>query len=383
MSRPPPRAGSSFRIFWDKFGPEVGAIKLGLFLGYIGAEHRTIWDLVKLAESSGYHSVWVAEAWGADAVTPLAYLAAKTNRILLGAGVMQLAGRTPAMCAMQAQTVDALAGGNRFIAGLGVSGPQIVEGWHGQPWGRPYYRMRDYIQIMRKIFARDEPVAHKGKELALPYTGPGATGLGKPLRSMMYPNKDLPIWIGAGGDSMIRLAGEMAQGVIPMHYIPSRFPQIARLLQEGFDRAKDGRGWSGFELFARVVVRLNKDVRAALDEIKQELALFVGGMGAKEMNFHKAMMIDSGWPDEAERIQQLFLEGRREEAAAAVPDDYADAYAIVGPPDRIRERYREWAASGLTGMCVQTTDPSVIELMTELAADVPAIGPQAALANLQ
>ena len=191
-------------------------MKLGLALGYSGARLELPVDLVAFAEKIGFDSVWTAEAYGSDAITPLAYLAAKTDRIRLGTGIMQLAGRPASMFAMQAQTVDALAGGNRVIAGLGVSGPQIVEGWYGQPWGRPYFRLRDYLQIAAKIFVREEPVSHAGSEISLPYTGAGSSGLGKPLRSILHTNPELPIWLGAGGEATTRLAGELCQGLLPL-----------------------------------------------------------------------------------------------------------------------------------------------------------------------
>jgi len=194
------------------------AMKLGIRLGYSGAEMRLPVEKVRLAERLGFDSVWTAEAYGSDAITPLAYLAAVTSRIRLATGIMQLAGRTPAMAAMQAATVDALAGGNRVIAGLGVSGPQIVEGWYGQPWGKPYWRIRDYVAIMRKIFAREEPVTHSGREISLPYTGPGASGLGKPLKSILHMNPRLPIWLGTGSEANIKLTAEIADGWLPLGF---------------------------------------------------------------------------------------------------------------------------------------------------------------------
>ena len=190
-------------------------MRLGLGIGYSGARLQLPMELIQTAERLGFDSVWTAEAYGSDAVTPLAFIAARTDRIRLGTGIMQLAGRSPAMCAMQAQTVDALAGGGRFIAGLGVSGPQIVEGWYGEPWGRPYWRLRDYIEIMRKIFDRDAPVEHHGREISLPYTGEGATGLGKPLRSILHTNPALPIWLGSGSEATVKLTAELCDGWLP------------------------------------------------------------------------------------------------------------------------------------------------------------------------
>jgi F420-dependent oxidoreductase-like protein len=352
-------------------------MRLGLGIGYSGARLHLPMDLIQTAERLGFDSVWTAEAYGSDAVTPLAYIAARTERIRLGTGIMQLAGRSPAMAAMQAQTVDALAGGNRFIAGLGVSGPQIVEGWYGEPWGRPYWRLRDYIQIMRKIFERDAPVEHKGRELSLPYTGEGATGLGKPLRSILHTNPSLPIWLGSGSEATVKLTAELCDGWLPMHFVPGRMEHYRPWVEEGFRRAGSDKGWENFEIQAGAAVVLTDDsaeeVEAALQRQKMGIALYAGGMGHSTMNFHNQHMVEQGYGDAAARIQELFLDGRKEEAAAAVPDEYVDERAIVGPPARIKARFRDWADSGITGLTVNTHTPAVLELMADLAK-LPAPG---------
>jgi F420-dependent oxidoreductase-like protein len=195
-------------------------MKLGLSIGYSGGEMRLPIEKVQLAEQLGYDSVWTAEAYGSDALSPLAYLAAKTERIKLGTGVIQLAGRTPANAAMTIATIDALAGGGRVICGIGVSGPQIVEGWYGQPWGKPYYRIKDYVTIMKKILAREEPVVHEGREISLPYEGEGAMGVGKPLKSILHMNPDIPIWLGTGMESTVKLTAEIADGWLPLGLVP-------------------------------------------------------------------------------------------------------------------------------------------------------------------
>ncbi len=349
-------------------------MKLGLSLGYSGARLDLPLDLVRLAERSGFDSVWTAEAYGSDAVTPLAYLAAVTERIRLGTGIMQLAGRTPAMCAMQAQTTDALAGGGRFIAGLGVSGPQIVEGWYGQPWGKPYYRLRDYILIMKAIFEREAPVSHQGREISLPYDGPGATGLGKPLRSILHGDPALPIWLGSGSEATVKLTAELCDGWLPMHFIPGRMEHYRPWVEEGFRRAGGGKGWADLEIQAMVGVRITDDVPKALAAQKPGIALYVGGMGASTMNFHNQHMRQMGYEEEAEKIQELFLAGRKEEATDTVPDDYVDARCLVGTPDRIRDRYAAWADSGITGLTIQTDQAEAIELFADLARERPAAG---------
>lgn len=344
-------------------------MRLGLMLGYSGARVDFPVDLVTLAERLGYDSVWTSEAYGSDAITPLAWLAAQTSRIRLGTAIMQLAGRTPAMCAMQAMTVDGLAGGGRMIVGLGVSGPQIVEGWYGQPWGKPYYRVRDYIQIMRKIFRREGPVSHEGREISLPFTGEGTTGLGKPLRSIIHPTHDIPIWLGAGSESMIRLCGELCDGILPHHFVPREMPRYRRHLEEGFARA-GGRSWSDFSIEAVLSVTLTDDVRAGLRTMKPGIALYVGGMGHPSVNFHKQAMEQQGYADAAARVEELYRAGRKEEAADAVPDDYVDDGALVGSPNRIRERYQPWAECGLTGVHIGARQAAEVELMADIVQPV-------------
>jgi F420-dependent oxidoreductase-like protein len=341
-------------------------MKLGLSIGYSGANLNVPVELVQRAEALGYDSVWTAEAYGSDAVTPLAYLAGKTERIKLGTGIMQLAARTPANAAMSAATVDALAGGGRFIAGIGVSGPQIVEGWYGQPWGKPYWRVRDYVEIMRKIFRREAPVSHKGHEISLPYTGPGAMGVGKPLKSILHMNPNIPIYLGTGNEATVKLTAEIADGWLPLGFVPGSMPEYRSWLEEGFRRAGGGKGFHNFEIQAIAHVEVNQDVKAALAKLKPEVALYVGGMGHRDKNFHKDMMIRRGYGDAAERIQELFLAHRKEEAAAAVPDEWVDAKSLVGSPDRIKQRYRAWKESGATGLSIHG-DRAAVDVMAEAA----------------
>ncbi len=342
-------------------------MKLGLSIGYSGAKLRIPIERIQLAEHLGYDSVWTAEAYGSDAITPLAWIAAQTERIRLGTGIMQLAGRTPAMCAMQAQTVDALAGGNRVIAGLGVSGPQIVEGWYGEPWGKPYWRLRDYIQIMRKVNLREEPVTHDGREYQLPFTGEGTLGIGKPLMSIMHMNRDLPIWMGSGSEATVKLTAELCDGWLPMHFVPGRMEQFRPWIEEGFRRAGNGKSWSDLEIFGGGPVYITDDVKAALDRVKPGIALYTGGMGHKDLNFHNQHMVQRGYPEVAERVQELFLAGRKQEAADAIPDEYVDEAGLYGSVKRIEERWPAWADSGITGFRVQTDQEEAVELMADLA----------------
>jgi len=341
-------------------------MRLGLSIGYSGAHLDLPVARVQLAERLGYDSVWTAEAYGSDALTPLAYLAAVTKRIRLGTGIMQLAARTPAAAAMAVGTIDALAGGGRVIAGLGVSGPQIVEGWYGQPWGKPYWRLRDYVAIMRKVFARKSPVQHEGREISLPYTGPGSAGLAKPLTSILHMRPDIPVWLGTGGESTVKLTAEIADGWLPLGFTPARMKAFRPWLDEGLRRA-GGKTLRALEIQPRAFVVLTDDVRAGLQTLKPRVALYVGGMGHRDKNFHTQAMTANGYGEAAERIQELYLAGRKAEAVAAVPDDFIDEGALVGPRHRIRERFRAWADSGATGLTVATQQDEAIELMADLA----------------
>jgi F420-dependent oxidoreductase-like protein len=341
-------------------------MKLGLSIGYSRAQLDIPVELVQRAEQLGYDSVWTAEAYGSDAVTPLAFLAAKTSRIKLGTGIMQLAARTPANAAMSAATVDAMAGGGRFIAGIGVSGPQIVEGWYGQPWGRPYYRMKDYVAIMRKIFARESPVTHEGREISLPYTGPGSAGLAKPLKSILHMNP-IPIYLATGSESTVKLTAEIADGWLPMGFVPGAMAEYRPWLEEGFRRAGNGKGFHDFTIQASVHVEVENDVKAALQRLKPEVALYVGGMGHKTKNFHNDIMVRRGFGDAAKRIQELYLAKRKDEAIAAVPDEWVDLKSLVGPPARIRQRYRAWEDSGADSLSVRSRQPEAIEVMAQAA----------------
>ncbi|MCX6021110.1 MAG: LLM class F420-dependent oxidoreductase [Chloroflexi bacterium] len=342
-------------------------MKLGITLGYGNAQINIPIERIQLAERLGYDAVWTAEAYGSDAVTPLAFIAGQTKRIKLATGVIQLAARTPANAAMSFGTIDAMAGGGRVICGIGVSGPQIVEGWYGQPWGKPYYRLRDYIQIMRKIFKRQGPVTHTGREISLPFKGEGSVGLGKPLFSILHMNPDIPIWMGSGGEATTRLVAELCEGWLPHGWFPGAMEMYRPLLEEGFRRAGNGKSLKDFEIQASVGVHITDDVKATFQAMKPGIARGVGGMGAREINFHTDAMKRRGFAEQATRIQELFLDGRKEEAAATVPDEYCDATALIGNEARIRERYQPWADSGVTGLRISSGNPKVIELMAKVA----------------
>lgn len=345
-------------------------LALGLDL-YRGATMEVPVDQVQLAEDLGYHSVWTAEAYGSDALSPLAYLAALTSRIKLGTGVVQIAARTPAATAMHALTIDALAGGNRVIIGLGVSGPQIVEGWYGQPWGSPNRRLREYVSIMRKVIAR-EPLTNDGVEFPLPYVGPGSVGQGKPLRSILHPAGEVEIWLAAGGPKNTELCAEICDGMLPMGWGADGPEVYGPHLDAGF--AKRGGRPDDFEIFGGVSVVITDDVKGAIDAMKPLTAMYVGGMGSATHNYHREAMARRGYAEAAERIHECWLAGDREGAIAAIPDEYHDDGALIGSPARIRERWESWTSMGFTGLIVRSEDPAGIELLAELAGTRDTLG---------
>ena len=341
-------------------------MQLGFGMGYAppGTNPTELIALAQEAERLGYDSAWAAEAWGTDAVTVLSWLAATTTRLKVGAAIMQIPGRTPAATAMTAATLDLMSGG-RFLLGLGTSGPQVVEGWHGQPWGKPLGRTREYVEIVRRVLRR-EAVEHHGEHYDVPYSGDGATGLGKPLKLMMRPlREDVPIYLGAMGPKNVALAAEIADGWLAIHVSPTRFGEAFRpSLDEGFARA--GRDGAGFDVAAGVPVVVIDDVAAGIEALKPLLALYVGGMGARGRNFYNSLVRRYGYEAEAEEIQTLYLDGRKRDAAAAVPDSLVDEVTLVGPRERIADRLAAWRACGVTSIHVQTRDPAALRTMAEL-----------------
>jgi F420-dependent oxidoreductase-like protein len=336
----------------------MGSLKLGVQFGYwqAGPPPRFV-ETAQEAERLGYDSVWTAEAWGSDAFTALAWLGAHTQRVKLGTSIVQIAARTPASTAMHVLTLDHLSGG-RVILGLGVSGPQVVEGWYGQPFGKPIARTREYIDIVRQVLRREKPVTNPGPHYPLPYKGPNAWGLGKPLRSITHPLRaDVPIYLGAEGPKNVALAAEICDGWLPLYYSPFR-PEVYA--------ASLGKPKPGFEIAVTMACKVCDDVAAGLAPVKAMLGFYIGGMGAKDRNFHKELMGRMGYEAEAQKIQDLFFAGKRGEAIAAVPDAFADEISLVGPRERIRERLDAWRESPVTTLLVPGNDIDTIRAMAEL-----------------
>jgi len=340
---------------------------LGLNLGYWGTALAGDTTLVTEAERLGYDSVWTAEAYGSDAVTPLAYLAARTERIKLGSGILQMPARTPAMTAMTASTLDEMSNG-RFLLGLGVSGPQVVEGWHGRPYGKPLRVTREYVEIIRKILARDEPVEFDGEYYQLPYQGPGSTGAGKALKLISKPrNPNLPIYLAAIGPNNVRLTAEIADGWLPVFYSPEQAGNIFQpLLDEGFARSGEEDKAGRFDTAVSVFVSIGDDLERARLAAKPMISLYIGGMGAKEKNFYHDLAHRYGYGDAADRIQEAYLAGRKMDAMRAVPDELVDEVSLVGPRDRIAERVDVWKGSGVTTLIAATTDLPTVRTLAEL-----------------
>ena len=337
-------------------------MKLALTLDYSGSTISLDMEKILEIERLGYDSVWSAEAYGSDAVTPAAWIAALTTRIHVGTGIMQMAGRTPAATAMTAMTLDGLSGG-RFRLGLGVSGPQVVEGWHGLPFGKPLTRTREYVEIVRAIFRREKPLEYRGEYYQVPYAGPDATGLGKPLKSILHGRADIPIYLAAVGPKNVALAAEIADGWIPVFFSARRMKMFREWLDEGFRRA--GKSGAGFDIMPMVAVVVGDDVAACRRTVKAKLALYVGGMGARGRNFYNDLARRYGYEDAAKAIQDLYLSGRKADAEAAVPDALVDEVALCGPRERVRERLEEWRSAGVTTLMV-AGDREAARTMAEL-----------------
>jgi F420-dependent oxidoreductase-like protein len=323
--------------------------------------------LAQTAERLGYTSVWTEEAYGSDAVSPLAWVGALTSKIKLGSAVWQIPARTPAMAAMTAATLDRLSGG-RLLIGLGVSGPQVVEGWHGQPFERPVTRTREYVDIMRMILERKGPASYDGREYRLPYKGDGGLGLGKPLKLIMHPRGDIPFYLGALGPKNVQLTAEIAEGWLPIFFSPSCADEVfGESLDAGFAAAGSGKKpGDGFDVAPVVSVVVDDDVDAARRPVKARIALYIGGMGAAKKNFSNQLIRRFGYADAADEVQRRFLAGERDAAVEAVPDELIDEVALCGPPARIDDLLEKWRESAVTTLIVDSDEPDALRVMADL-----------------
>ncbi|MCY3831687.1 MAG: LLM class F420-dependent oxidoreductase [Chloroflexi bacterium] len=340
-------------------------MRLGLNIGYSGARIELPLDLILEADRLGYHAVWTAEAYGSDSVTPLAWIGALTKNIKLGTGIMQMPARTPAMTAMTAITLDQLSGG-RALLGLGLSGPQVVEGWHGRPYGKPLAKTREYIAIIRKILAREAPLVHDSEQHQIPYRGADATGLGKPLKSILHGRPDMPIYLAAIGPKNVALAAEIADGWLPMLFAPAHYrDSYQAALEAGFAKAGPGKSAKDFDIAAAVTVMIDDELEAAYNQIKPMLALYIGGMGAKGKNFYYDLACHYGFAQAADAIQEFYLEGRKGEAIMAVPDALVDAVALVGSKARIRDRLQIWRDAPISTLNVTVFSLDALRFLAE------------------
>ncbi|MFP8879460.1 MAG: LLM class F420-dependent oxidoreductase [Myxococcota bacterium] len=344
-------------------------MKLGIGAVGFGPKVKINMDLILRAEELGFDSAWTAEAYGNDAVTTAAWVAAKTTKIKIGTSIMQMPARQPAMTAMTAMSLDHLSGG-RFILGLGPSGPQVVEGWYGVPYGKPLQRTREYIEIIREIWAREKPLEFHGELYDIPTSGPGTTGLAKPLKSILHGNPDIPIYTASISPNGLRCSGEVADGVFPMMLDPEKVDSVyLPYLEEGFKNAGGNKSLENFAIVPGATCIIADDVEKARMMVKGHMSLYIGGMGARDKNFYNDLAKRLGYEEAAVKIQNLFLDGKKAEAAMAVPDELVDACHLVGPADRIRDRLQAWKEAAnknwVHTMNIGTPQPEALELLAE------------------
>jgi F420-dependent oxidoreductase-like protein len=341
-------------------------MKLGLNIGYASRKLSLPLELIAEAERLGFDSVWTSEAYGSDAVSTSAWILAHTKKIRVGTAILQMPARTPTMTAMTAISLDHLSGG-RFIVGLGPSGPQVVEGWYGASYAKPLTRLREYIEIIRKVAAREAPVTYEGYHYNLPYKGADSTGLGKPLKSILHTDHPIPIYTASLQPKAVALSAELTDGFFPIWIDPEHPDVFEAPIAEGLAKANKPR--SAFDMAPFVYVVMGDDLQACRNFVKPGLALYIGGMGARNKNFYNDYASRTGYADAAKKIQDLYLDGKKEEAAAEVPDKLVDAVALVGNKDRIKDRLQAWIAAGKSGhvgsMICGTGQPEAMQLIAE------------------
>jgi len=349
--------------------------------GYSGAKIELPMDIIREADKLGVYAVWTAEAYGSDAVTPLAWIGAQTERIHLGTAIMQMPARTPANTAMTAMTLDQLSGG-RFLLGLGLSGPQVVEGWHGVAYGKPLAKSREYIEIVRDIFKREMPLVHNGEYYQIPYQGTDATGLGKPLKSILHGRADMPIYLAAIGPKNVQLCAEIADGWLPIFFSPEHYDSVYKpQIEAGFAAANktltptplpqdEGqvkrKSLVNFDISPTVQVMMDDNLEACWNTLKPGLALYIGGMGAKGRNFYNDLAVRYGFEEAATTIQELYLSGDKAGAVSAIPNELVDAVALCGSKARIKDRLALWRNSPVTTLNLGLYDVDTLRTMCEL-----------------
>lgn len=341
-------------------------MRLGLMAGYSGAKIELPMELILEADRLGYYSVWTSEAYGSDAITPLAWIGALTKQIKLGTAIMQMPARTPAMTTMTAMTLDQLSGG-RMLLGLGLSGPQVVEGWHGSAYGKPLGKTREYVEIVRQILVREAPLIYDGEHYEIPYHGQDATGLGKPLKSILHGRPEIPIYLASIGPKNVTLTAEIADGWLPIFFSPEAYTETyQQYIEAGFDKAGQGKSIENFDIAPSATVIIDDNLEMAYNQMKPQLALYIGGMGAKGKNFYFDLACRYGFEEAAETIQNFYLQGKRGEAMMAVPDALVDAVALIGSKDRIKDRVQMWKDSPITTLNITAFDMDTIRFMAEL-----------------
>jgi F420-dependent oxidoreductase-like protein len=343
-------------------------MRLGISLGYSVGKIELPLELVQEADRLGVYAVWTAEAYGSDAITPLTWLGALTKNIKLGTAIMQIPGRTPANAAMTAMTLDQLSGG-RFLMGLGISGPQVVEGWHGVSYARPLTRTREYVEIVRAILERKKPLSYDGRIYELPYQGEDATGLGKPLKSTLRAAADIPIYLAAIGPKNVELTAEIADGWLPIFFSPQQFDEIYRPHVEA-GLAKAGKSMADFDIAPTVQVAMDNNLEICYNMIRPMLALYIGGMGAKGKNFYNDLAVRYGYEAAAAKIQELYLAGRQGEAMMAVPPELIDQVALIGPKERIKERLSLWMNGPVQTLNLAVNDVRTLRTVVELVENL-------------
>lgn len=343
-------------------------MRLGLMLGYAARQVTLPMDLIQDADESGVYAVWTSEAYGSDAVTPLAWIGSQTTNLKLGTAIMQMPGRTPANTAMTAMTLNQLSGG-RFLLGLGMSGPQVVEGWHGVSYHKPLTQTREYIQILRKIFKREERLEFSGEFYQIPYQGADSTGLGKPLKSTLDPAPDIPIYLAAMGPKNVQLAAEIADGWLPIFFSPQKYAQIyGSDVDQGLKKA--GKTSQDFDIAPLVPVVVNQNLEVAYNQLRPMLAIYIGGMGARGKNFYHDLACRFGYAEAADEIQDLYLSGEKGLAMMAVPEALIDEIALVGPRERIRERITSWVESPITSLNLTIYNREDLRLIIDLLGEI-------------